>query len=82
MVPDVLVMSTKSLDKLTPEQQEIVKQAAKTRTDNGETLGNLRERRTCEKLRSRVLNFSPLIKSPSRMRGKKPMYDDIAKVQP
>nr|WP_205814287.1 MULTISPECIES: TRAP transporter substrate-binding protein [Morganella] len=81
MVPDVLVMSTKSLDKLTPEQQEIVKQAAKDSAQTMAKLWEASEKEERAKVEKQGVEFITVDKVTFQD-AVKPMYDDIAKSNP
>ncbi|EPH3998191.1 TRAP transporter substrate-binding protein [Morganella morganii] len=81
MVPDVLVMSTKSLDKLTPEQQEIVKQAAKDSAQTMAKLWEASEKEERAKVEKQGIEFITVDKVTFQD-AVKPMYDDIAKSNP
>nr|WP_229064361.1 TRAP transporter substrate-binding protein [Morganella morganii] len=81
MVPDVLVMSTKSLDKLTPEQQEIVKQAAKDSAQTMAKLWEASEKEERAKVEKQGVEFITVDKVTFQD-AVKPMYEDIAKSNP
>nr|WP_222612198.1 TRAP transporter substrate-binding protein [Morganella morganii] len=81
MVPDVLVMSTKSLDKLTPEQQAIVKQAAKDSAQTMAKLWEASEKEERAKVEKQGVEFITVDKVTFQD-AVKPMYDDIAKSNP
>ncbi|MDX8000166.1 TRAP transporter substrate-binding protein [Xenorhabdus sp. Reich] len=81
MIPDVLLISTKSLNKLTNEQQAIVKKAAlnssKYMTQLWETSEN-EERAKAEKQNVKFIAVDKV----TFQEAVKPMYDDIAKTNP
>ncbi|MBD2810601.1 TRAP transporter substrate-binding protein [Xenorhabdus sp. Vera] len=81
MIPDVLLISTKSLNKLTNEQQEIVKKAAlnssKYMTQLWETSEN-EERAKAEKQNVKFIAVDKV----TFQEAVKPMYDDIDKTNP
>nr|WP_247717819.1 TRAP transporter substrate-binding protein [Morganella morganii] len=81
MVPDVLVMSTKSLEKLTPEQQAIVKQAAKDSAQTMAKLWEASEKEERAKVEKQGVEFITVDKVTFQD-AVKPMYDDIAKSNP
>lgn len=81
MVPDVLVMSTKSLDKLTPEQQVIVKQAAKDSAQVMAKLWAAAEKEERAKVEKQGVEFITVDKVKFQD-AVKPMYDEIAKSNP
>jgi tripartite ATP-independent transporter DctP family solute receptor len=72
--PEILVMSKISWDKLTPEDQKIVRQAAKESTVKMRELWTAREKTSEEKVRAAGVNVIKVDKSefPAAM---KPVYD-------
>lgn len=81
MVPDVLVMSTKSFDALTPEQQKIVKKAAHNSMELMKTLWAESVKEERAKAEKQGVTFITPDKAPF-VKAVQPMYDVLATEDP
>ncbi|MBE8596140.1 TRAP transporter substrate-binding protein [Xenorhabdus sp. BG5] len=81
MIPDVLLISYKSLNKLTTEQQDIVKKAALNSSKYMIQLWEQSEKEERAKAEKQGVEFITVDKTLFQ-NAVKPMYDDIAKTQP
>ncbi|MFM5861589.1 TRAP transporter substrate-binding protein [Aeromonas veronii] len=81
MVPDVLVVSTKTLAKLTPEQQEILFKAARNSTELMKELWDASERQERIAAEKSGVTFVEVNKEPF-IKAVQPMYDDIKASSP
>lgn len=78
MVPDILLINTKSWDKLTPEEQKAVKSAALDSFDYQNTLWDEMEKKQIEILKSQGVEFYNVDKTPFQEKVK-PMYEEAMK---
>jgi tripartite ATP-independent transporter DctP family solute receptor len=74
MVPEVLVMSKSSWDKLTPEDQAIVRQAAKDSVAKMRELWDAREKKSRETVEAAGVKVSEIDKQPL-IDAMKPVYE-------
>ncbi|MBC8948078.1 MULTISPECIES: TRAP transporter substrate-binding protein [Xenorhabdus] len=81
MIPDVLLISNKSLNKLTTEQQDIVKKAALNSSKYMIQLWEKSEKEERAKAEKQGVKFIVVDKTLFQ-NAVKPMYADIAKTQP
>ncbi|CDL84328.1 TRAP transporter substrate-binding protein [Xenorhabdus szentirmaii] len=81
MIPDVLLISTKSLNNLTDEQQEIVRKAALNSSKYMTQLWEASENEERAKAEKQHVQFIAVDKVAFQ-KAVKPMYDDIAKNNP
>ncbi|MDC9597514.1 TRAP transporter substrate-binding protein [Xenorhabdus anantnagensis] len=81
MIPDVLLISNKSLNKLTPEQQEIVKKAALNSSEYMIQLWEKSEQEERAKAEKQGVEFIVVDKALFQD-AVKPLYDNIAKTHP
>lgn len=72
--PEILVMSKISWDKLTPEDQKVIKQAAKDSVGKMRELWQAREKSSEEKVRAAGVNVIKVDKTPFA-EAMKPVYD-------
>ncbi|PWW12912.1 TRAP transporter substrate-binding protein [Mangrovibacter plantisponsor] len=77
-IPDFLVMSTKTWNKLTPEQQQILAKAATDSEVYEQKLWDEVDKESREKATSMGATFVKVDKAPFRA-AVKPLYDDFAK---